>query len=545
MRLADVLLYNWPHLMVWDRYAGFPEAHQVGFHPLMSGGIFVLSWIGTLGNPTIHSQELVGAFLPPVLGGLTLIPVFFLCKELFKNNKVGMLAVGLIAILPGEFLHRSLLGYTDQHAAETLLMVTTILFLVLARSRENWKWAIGSGVALGLYTLNWAGSTFFYFILLVWFTIEFVFRHLKSQSTISLCRTFSLTFIIAMAVSGWFLPKSIDLKDILALGVAGIMLPWLLQGITQTVTERKKFIWIVIGLWSIAGVGARLVYGKNPLNQVFWGFGSSISEALPSDLNVIMATAGVAFFLFVVGLYFYLKDKNQQKSILFIVWAVILFLADIGQRRWGYYFVAPMAILASWMTFYSVKWVAKNMRVASLAIIIMFTVVPSIKGTVGITNLPNNITPEWVATCEWLKNETPPVFYDNAQDPYSRYSIKEEPNYSILSWWDYGHWIIRIGERVPLSSPTNQGVLAVPYFFVAQTTEDAESMIASLKVKYVIVTSEMISDKFYAMVDYARGDISLTDELRLNSMAMRLWQGQVTGYSLVFQTPNIKVFEKE
>jgi len=31
-----------------------------------------------------------------------------------------------------------------------------------------------------------------------------------------------------------------------------------------------------------------------------------------------------------------------------------------------------------------------------------------------------------------------------------------EGEYGVLSWWDYGHWITTIGERIPNANPFQQ-----------------------------------------------------------------------------------------
>jgi len=57
--------------------------------------------------------------------------VYFIGKHL-HNRGTGLLAALIIATLPGQFLSRSLLGFTDHHVAETLFSTATILFLMLA-----------------------------------------------------------------------------------------------------------------------------------------------------------------------------------------------------------------------------------------------------------------------------------------------------------------------------------------------------------------------------------------------------------------------------
>ncbi len=143
-----------------------------------------------LGSPSEHLIDTVSAYFPAVLGALTVIPVFFIGKALF-NRWVGLLAAALTAVLPGEFLGRSLLGFTDHHVAETLFTTTLMLFLILAVKaakdkrlaldhviRHDWAalrlpllHSFLAGLWLGIYLITWGGSLLFVFLIAVYFGI--------------------------------------------------------------------------------------------------------------------------------------------------------------------------------------------------------------------------------------------------------------------------------------------------------------------------------------------------------------------------------------
>jgi len=58
------------------------------------------------GQSTIDTIELLSA----VMGALIVFPVYFIGKELI-NEKAGLIGAFMIAILPGQFLSRSVLGH--------------------------------------------------------------------------------------------------------------------------------------------------------------------------------------------------------------------------------------------------------------------------------------------------------------------------------------------------------------------------------------------------------------------------------------------------
>ena len=152
-------------------------------------------------------------------------------------------------------------------------------------------------------------------------------------------------------------------------------------------------------------------------------------------------------------------------------------------------------------------------------------------------------TTDWQYTCKWLRTETEEPF--TSQDPYYKMT-PEVPKYSVLAWWDYGQWIIEEGRRVPVSSPGwfNSDVAK---FLIAQPGEDAEEYIKNLNVRYIVLDREDFNSKFWAIVTAAGKDEKETPLLQINSMAARLWRGEVPGYTQIYETnhtSNVKILER-
>ena len=114
--------------MAPDFPAYIPQIFNVPFFQWLLSGII---WCIGLGNPTQTTIDTVAVYFPPILAALTVIPVYFIGKLLF-NRFVGLAAVALIAVLPGEWLGRSMLGFTDHHVAEVLFSTTALMFFLFA-----------------------------------------------------------------------------------------------------------------------------------------------------------------------------------------------------------------------------------------------------------------------------------------------------------------------------------------------------------------------------------------------------------------------------
>jgi len=217
--LADNLAHNFPHHMTIDPYRVFPGEPAGVLYGFIAWLIAVPAWIIGLGSPTQLHVDLVGVYLPAILGGLTVFPVFFIGKELF-NRWVGIMAAGLIAILPGEFLGRSILGFTDYHVAEALFTATTMLFLILAvksasqqeltfNHLKQWDWgmikkpfiySLLASLFMGIYIFTWLGALLFAFIVALYFILQFTIDHLKGKDTDYLSCTVFVFFLVTLVI---------------------------------------------------------------------------------------------------------------------------------------------------------------------------------------------------------------------------------------------------------------------------------------------------------------------------------------------------------
>jgi len=138
MRLVENALFgdHFPRRLFFDAYTYFPHGTYLHFAPLYDHIIIFASWIIGLGSPTKELMGAVGAYYPAILGALAVFPVYVIGREIC-NKYAGLVAAVLVAILPGQFLSRSIIGFTDHHVGEALFSTIAIMFLVLALKRAK------------------------------------------------------------------------------------------------------------------------------------------------------------------------------------------------------------------------------------------------------------------------------------------------------------------------------------------------------------------------------------------------------------------------
>ena len=248
MRLVDNAATNFPHMTQFDPYYLYPGGNNVTSLPFFHWMIVFFSWVIGLGHPTQHIIDLVGVYLPAIMGALTVVPVFFIGKALW-NKWAGVLAAGLVAILPGEFLSRSMLGATDNPVAETLFTTTALAFLIYAIKtasqngltfdnivKRDWKVIIKplilslfAGIFLGLYLATWGGALIFVFIIALYLIIQFIINHVKRKSNDYLCIVGFVTFLFTLIV----LLLNPFTTDVTVAMVIATALPLVLYGISR------------------------------------------------------------------------------------------------------------------------------------------------------------------------------------------------------------------------------------------------------------------------------------------------------------------------
>jgi oligosaccharyl transferase (archaeosortase A-associated) len=385
MRIVDNLVHNFPHIITFDPYLLYPSGSAISTQTFWPYLISTVTWLFGLGSPSQHTIDMVGVYFPAVLGALTTIPVYFIGKTLF-NRWAGVMAAGLIAILPGEFLGRTILGFTDYHVAEVLFTTVTMLFLILAvKAGRDKKLTFGSlwhrqwptvikpfiysllaGVFLGIYFLTWSGALLFVFIIFSYLVIQLIIDHLKSRSTDYLCFASTITFIVTLLM---LLPLSPGRLTLVSLAIA-ISIPIAMTLLSYFMARRniKPIIYPVatIGLGLVSLVVFRIA---NPplfqsmiglLNIFGWPIGTTVLEMQPllfpgGNFSWSLATGNftTGFYLSLISLgilvYLVIKRGETEKTA-FVVWSLVMLAATLAMRRFAYYFAVNVALLTGYLS---------------------------------------------------------------------------------------------------------------------------------------------------------------------------------------------------
>jgi len=298
---------------------------------------------------------------------------------------------------------------------------------------------------------------------------------------------------------------------------------------------------------------------------------STISEALPIFLTSegkltftpILGSLGLCFLtalggFFLLGLE-WIGEKSKPEGVFFLLWSVFFAYLMLSQRRFSYLFAVNAAILTSYLLWVlldsfdfetEVKKLVKSVptngnsamftsraeketkskkseketksktkskskinssgskqnsqpdyfKIVSSLALIGLVFIPCIWAGVAFAKEDGLIDPIWKDSLTWLGASSPETSY--YLDPSGT------PEYGVLSWWDYGNWIVYQAKRPAVSNNFQTGVDDSSHFFLTNSEEEAKAIMEKLKVKYVITDNLMAGGKFGSIVKIAGENIS-------------------------------------
>ncbi|MCK4526066.1 oligosaccharyl transferase, archaeosortase A system-associated [candidate division WOR-3 bacterium] len=601
--LLESTLHNFPHRIFYDAYTYYPHGMVVPFVPFFDYLVSTTIWIIGLGYPyAILGEEGIKAifvWFPVVLGALCVIPVYLIGKELWNRN-AGLIGALIIAILPGQVLNRSMIGFTDHHIAEVLFITIAILMFILsikiAKQRDlhlakffkqDWKkpffYAFLSGIALSVYFLSWNGASLIIFVFLLYAPIQYTIDHFCNKNTDYLTFTALITFSVTIiaVLPFLFVPHTglvkFQLISLLLALVVFVILALISKVLTKRQIDTKAYplAILILGLFSFIVLS---IFVPSLYQQLIGSFATftpnalelTIQEVHPMSTDHILNWFSTTFFVAFVGFWFVMRNIRNEKrpeEILFLVWCLVMLFACFGQNRFAYYYAVNVALLCgvgSWklIELASYKKQVKRLKgkskknkkqkktvektlnkthaVIVCTLIFIVVVFPPMSISMKVAKYTGGVPYDWVESLEWMHYNTP----EPGVDYYGIYEVPPEGEdynypesaYGVMSWWDYGHWITTIAHRIPNANPFQAGIGGP----IGSGNPGA--------CNFFIVNNEADANKVADAlgVRYVVGDI----QMAMGKFgAMTVWAGDTGGYYIQINTgegykivPNAKYY---
>lgn len=533
VRLIKSLVANFPRLITFDPYMLYPRGQSIPVAPLFDYVVAGACLVAGLGQPSTTTVETMSAFMPPLLGIMVIVLVYFVARR-FLGRFGSLLAAALVATLPAHFLRTSRLGFVDHHVLEVLLSTTIFYFLFWGlsgspeeRAKKSIHAGLFAGIALGAYMLAWIGAGLFVGILLVWFGIQLMHDYLRERPTSDLIRLALPLFIVPTVMIAPAALARFAVRDhflYLAIAIAVVCISAMAVALVKRF-KMPRFLFPVASVLVI--VIAMVIYPRlfQTVGRVFGIF--SMSEAATSvrelapllrrangwTLSIAYNQLTTNFFIALIALpllFWQSFRRGEPAKILLAIWSLCILGLTLSMGRFTYYYTINVALLCGFLadglmsrlSVASIHWPTAQKRFANglvMTLALILCIAPNIDPALTLASNFSGPNDDWIAAMRWLRDETPEPMGDAASyngwhsPPPSGQTFAYPPSaYSIMSWWDYGYWIIGAGHRIPNANPTQSGASEAGKFFLAQDENAARSILEPLGTRYVVIDARMI-----------------------------------------------------
>ena len=536
MRRILYTVAHFPNTLWFDSYLDYPHGYNITWPPLFDQLMAAISL--TLGQHSQHGIEMVSAIMPTILGSIAILVVYYLVKEIF-DRKVALMSAFMTALAP-YYLQKSMLGETGHHWLVELWFVLAVMFMILALSRKEnrYLFAAAVGVAMIGEAYTWLGSSAYFGVFLIYAVIQITLDLKNGKSSSNTVKTMLVPFGLTLAFTlpfwnaSWLFPTFFGAAAITAAIVV-------LFAVSKFMLERRVS-WVAFPAAIAIIAGAFIVFSQtlgnvwifSKANQIIITGGDylmggqmigKISEAEPlfsrpeiffsnfifSNLgwNLIFSAAGL-----IVLIGYLLRSKlnaetNNEARLLFLVFVVYTMILTVGQIRFLELSSISMGILISILFFRAADFVSQKAanlgqlpRLSIIALLFILLVLPTTFEAIGITDATPQIAGDWYNTLNWLeKNSNTTSYYDNPD---------KTPEYSVLSWWDYGNWILYQAKRPVVSNNFQTGIEDASKFYLSEDEKTATDVLDARRTKYVITDYDMLYGKLPAIALWANKDPS-------------------------------------
>ncbi len=470
MRRVVSITENFPHIFNFDTYINYPYGASIGWGPLYDWTIAFVSYMLGLGDPSRHTMEVVGVYFPAFLGSLSVICIYFVAKEIFDNKNPDAVQIGfvsglILAIIPA-FVQVSFLGFVDHHVAEVLLSTTAFLFFMRVLKaemlKERFKYIVLTIIFLILVMFTWPGTPIFVGIIVIYGIVQ-----------CAIDKRYKYLFVIIGILLTCYIGLYFVYND---------YLEGLNSGIGFLIKDRIEL---------------QQVQETQPLFFTFSG--KFTTEHSWNAFNIALYVALFGVILFIVNV---IKNRicNYDKvDIFFLVWTLIVLILNLYQTRFVYLFAVNVAILCAYIVVGLINSGKRYINV--LGFILAFLILAMSAQTINdMVKRPIMFSDDWFVALDWLKNNTPnpgsngsvgsdgSVGGDNGDNGnWSLPSKNHIPTYGIMSWWDYGNYILYLSERPVVANNFQLGAEDSAKFYTSENDTYSYNILDDRRVKYVIV----------------------------------------------------------
>jgi dolichyl-diphosphooligosaccharide--protein glycosyltransferase len=490
------------------------------------------------GHPSDLAIERAAAWAPPVFGALVALALFWLGATL-AGPRAGAIASALLLLYPGTFLNRSLLGFTDHHVAEVLLLL--LAAAGLARCLRGaaseppapwWRPAALQALPLSAALFTWYGAPIYVLLIGTVFLLFATIALARKDDPAPLARAAAryglgalVTIVPAALVAPWLVmdPGLLE-KSCLALGALAAGLPLYVAIGSRIARRGVPGPAVAAGGLALMGLALFLAVRAFPQARFLFDELLGVKSALVRE-QAAVTLAGYWYLsgppgvlaLVATALVLFDAARGRDRSFALAPVALGALLTALWWRTHDYGYAPPaFAALATALLVERALALVRGRALWAtgaaagalfLAPIWPFDAVYPPWSAPPIVSRLMILNEGWVQALRWTAANTPePALPIDA--PVRDEAGLEHPagSYGILSFWDFGHYIASIGRRAPVASG-GISTHAAEWFFLTDEESSLRELDRGCKdgqhVRYVMVDGRTAADYVQAALQMA------------------------------------------
>ncbi len=431
-----------------------------------------------------------------------------------------------------------------------------------------------AGIAVAAAVFSWDGTPYFIGTIILYAFVLYALDARRGESSEYLTVTGIIAAVVALALVTPFAVSSyygqrmeitaIYLSWFHVIMLAAFAAFFVLMGALGTGAKKARAPWFATPAIAILAAGAALLAVKELLPQLFDNLVagltflsggsavlSSISQVTPLlsrngqfSLVIVWTYLGTALLIAIPGLLIYLyslrKTNMGPAEVFFLVLTAVVGIMGLLQTRFIYllginvamltgYGIYRIVVSAGLERFIKVNFgnpgegkrspAKRRLRIpAGLACVVALMallLIQPLASSYYVATTPLPVTANWDDATRWIKDNTPATShtYSDVQGTM--------PEYGVMTWWDYGNFILYGAERPAVANNFQTGIDDAANFFVAADESAADRIMEARNAKYVVV-------------DYLMGSASIGIPGVFDNMAM-LAGKNVSGYFMSFR----------
>ncbi len=589
MRRIVYTVYHFPSTNVFDSYVNFPTGFPIYWPPLYDQISAGLSLLAGLGHPGSFTIELTSALVPALIGVLSIIPLYYIVKDTMGKH-AAVIAALIMAIIPGSVYQSLFGATDHHGLEVLLSLTMYLLFMRalsgvhgvkpenIIKQKKPLVYAALAGVAMAAMIFAWDGAPIFIGLIVIYSFAQYAYDAYTNERSFYLTIVGSVATLVALAIVMPFVVTGNGASQVTALVISwfhilyllAILLFFLVVGSISEASALRAMPWYSLPL-SALGLACLLAI---LLRVLAHGFYSSIKEGLVfliggnsvlstvDELQPLFVESGrfsmlvpwsflsTAMVLSIFGLLAYLISVRDRKlkhmDIFIIIWTAFALALGLLQQRFIYVLAVNVSVFAGYALYLALDAAGLDRHLAAqsratqdirdkrqksktasatpaltlIAVVSFILLAPLFISSVSLALTPEFYASDWNDACTWVKDHTPVTSFTYSADNGTH------PEYGIMSWWDYGNYILYRAERPAVANNFQTGIENASLFFIAQNETAADAIMDNCSARYVMADNRMGSPYagvpygIFENMPYLAGDNPNSYHMRVNASAL-------------------------